>query len=272
MARSIQTLYDLIVAEKTATSELDGLTSNSATAIWRLWAWVTASVLYTVEVMHDLFKAEISMLLQILKPGTLPWYQALCKAFQYGHALQWLDGKYVYAAIDDAAKIVKQCSVTEGLRGLVIKVATETAGQLQPLSVPQEAAFTSYISRRKYAGTKVVIINSVANSLKVIGTIIYDPLVIAADGTDIASNLRTIDLAIQNFLRNLPFNGRLRITSLIDAIQAVEGVYDVSLHAWNKYAAYPYAEIEVSHIPESGYFKIDPAFPLSANLTYQANV
>jgi len=272
MARSIQTLYDLIVAEKNATPELAGLTSNSATAIWRLWAWVTASVLFTVETMHDLFKAEISILLQALKPGTLPWYQALCKSFQYGHNLQWISGKYGYATIDEAAMIVKQASVTEGNRGLVIKIATETAGELQPLSAPQEAAFTSYIARRKYAGTKVSIVNSAANLLKVIGTIIYDPLVIAADGTNIASGERTIDLAIKAYLRNLPFNGRLRLSSLVDAIQAVEGVYDVSVTMAHKYGTYDYAEIPISHIPESGYFKVDPANPLSSTLTYQANV
>lgn len=272
MARSIQNLYDLIVAEKAATAELDGLTSNSATAIWRLWAWVTAAVIFTVETMFDLFKAEISVLLQTLKPGTLLWYQAICKEFQYGDALQWIAGKYGYAAVNLDARIIKQCSVTEGQRGLVIKIATETLGELQTLSAPQESAFTSYVSRRKYAGTKVSIINSAANKLKVLGTIIYDPLVIAADGTDISSGLRTVDIAIQSFLRSLPFNGRLRITSLVDAIQSVEGIYDVSLTAAHQYGAFDYADIPISHIPESGYFKIDPAFPLNVNLTYQANV
>lgn len=272
MARSIETIYSLIIAEKEATAELDALSSTSATSIYRTWAWVTAAVLFTVESMFDLFRAEITTLLQTLKPGTLLWYQALCKEFQFGEALVWLNGKYGYASTVEAALIVKQCSVNEGDRGLVVKIATEIAGELEPLTAPQEAAFTAYLKMRKYAGTKVSIVNSQANKLKIEGTVFYDPLIIAADGVDISSGTRPVDLAISNYLRSLPFNGRLKITALVDAIQAVEGVYDVSITAAHQYGVAAYDPVPVSHIPESGYYKIDTAFPLSGTLTYTANV
>jgi len=272
MARSIDTIFNLIIAEKEATTELSGLNSTSQTAIFRLWAWVTATVIYTVEVIFDLFKVEITTLLLALKPGSLPWYQEMCKAFQYGDSLQWIDGKYGYATIDEAKKIVKQCSVNEGNLGLVIKVAAEISGELQPLSDIQLAAFISYISRRKYAGTRISIVNSAANKILIRGTIVYDPLIFKSDGTNIATGQRTVDIAIQNYLRNLPFNGILKITSLVDAIQVVEGVVDVIGSVDQQYGDGEYQEIWASHIPESGYFKIDPAFPLINSLGYQANV
>lgn len=273
MARSIETLYNLIIAEKEARTELDVLSSTSATAIWRLWAWVTAAVLYTVELMHDLFRTEITTLLQTLKPGTLLWYREMCKAFQFGDDLAWVNGAYVYPVIDAEKQIIAQCSVSEGQRGLVVKVAREVSGALEVLTAEQEAAFTAYVGRRKYAGTKVSIVNSAANLLKVIATVVYDPLLFNSSGELLSDGTRPVDVAIENYLRNLPFNGRLRVTALVDAIQAVDGVMDVGLVALShKYGANPYASIAVSHVPESGYFKIDPDFALSATITYSADV
>ncbi len=270
MARSIDTIYSLIIAEKEARTELAGLTSESATAVFRLWAWVTAAVLYTVEAMHDLFRIEIDTLLRTLKPGTLLWYQEMCKAFQYGDGLIWSNSGYSYPVIDETKKIVKQCSVTEGSGGLTVKIATEVAGELEPLSVPQLAAFNSYLMSRKYAGTRVSLVNASANKLYLALEVYYNPLVIAADGTDISA-AKPVELAIQAFLRNLPFNGRLRRTALEAAILAVAGVYDVKLTTLqSKYGANDYVTIDVSTIPESGYFKIDTAHTLADNITYIA--
>jgi hypothetical protein len=273
MARSIETIYSLIIAEKEAHSELDSLNSTSATAIWRLWAWITAAVLFTVESMHDLFRIEIETTLQTLKPGTLPWYQSIILAFQYGDALTWSNLKYIYQVIDPSKWVIKQCSVTEGNRGLVIKVAGEADGELVELSTEQETALSAYIGRIKYAGTKVSLVNSPANKLKIVAEVYYDPLILKADGTDITGSDKPVETAIQEYLRNLPFNGRLKRTAIEAAILAVDGVNDVKITSLeHKYGSGSYNSIEVSWIPESGYFKIDTLFPLSNTLTYQANV
>lgn len=270
MARSIDTIYSLIIAEKKAKTELAGLTSESATAVFRLWAWVTAAVLYTVEAMHDLFRIEIDTLLRTLKPGTLLWYQEMCKAFQYQHDLVWGNSGYSYAVIDEAVKIVKQCSVTEGSGGLTVKIAREVSGELQPLDVDQLATFTTYLMARKYAGTRVAIVNANANLLNMALDVYYNPLVLSAEGIDITA-AKPVELAIQAYLRNLPFNGRLRRTALEAAILAVPGVYDVKLNTLQyKYALNPYVAIDVSAIPESGYFKIDTEHTLANNITYIA--
>lgn len=270
MARSIDTIYSLIIAEIDVKSELNGLGSESTTSVYRLWAWVTAAVLYTVEAMHDLFRIEIDTLLRTLKPGTLLWYQEMCKAFQYGDDLTWGNSGYSYAILDDAKKIVKQASVTEGSGGLTVKVATEVSGELEPLSAQQLAAFNSYLMAMKYAGTRVSLINSAANSLYLALDIYYNPLVLSANGTDISA-AKPVELAVQAFLRNLPFNGRLRRTALEAAILAVPGVYDVKLTTLQyKYGANPYTDIDVSAIPESGYFKTDTDHLLADTITYIA--
>lgn len=272
MARSIETIFNLIIAEKEATPELAALDSTSATSIYRLWAWITAAVIYTVEILFDLYKTEISALLQSLKPGTLLWYQELGKKFQYGDNLQWNSGNYGYPNIDSTKMIIAQCSVTEGSGGLVMKVAKEVTGELEPISETEYSAFVNYMSRRKYAGVNLAIISSSANLLTVNGTIIYNPLVITADGMDIKSGTRTVDLAIAQFLKELPFNGRLKISALTDAIQKVEGVEDVLVTAAHKYGAGSYQDIIISTIPESGYFKLDPAQLPETTLNYNPNV
>ncbi len=258
MARSVETIYAIIVAEKEANSALDGLTSSSATAIWRLWAWVTAAAMFTVETLFDLFRAEMDMLLETKKPGTLLWYQAMCKSFQFGDALSWNNMTYAYATIDETKKIVKQCSVTEGYNGLVVKVAAEAGGELVQLTTEQEEAFASYVATRKYAGTKVVIVNSAANKLWIEAEVFYNALVILPDGSRISDSSRPVEVAINNYLRNLPFNGRLKRSAIIEAMLAVEGVLDVNVSKLaHKYGANAYEDIDVSHVPESGYYKVD---------------
>ena len=105
------------------------------------------------------------------------------------------------------------------------------------------------------------------------GTIFYDPLILNADGTSKSDGSRLIDLAIENYLRDLPFDGRLKRTSITDSILASEGVFDVQVSILqHKYAAYDYQDIEISHVPESGYFNIDPLFPLTEAFTYIPHV
>ena len=99
----------------------------------------------------------------------------------------------------------------------------------------------------------------------------YNPLVLAADGADIDGNTKPVELAILSFLRTLPFNGRLRKTALTNAILAVPGVIDVKIITLaHKYGSGSYNAVDISCIPESGYFKIDADYPLAENIIYIA--
>lgn len=269
MARSIETINSEILASKEASARLTNLNSGSSTAIWRLWAWVIAAAIFTVESMFDLFKVELATLLQSLKPGTLMWYQQMCKEFQYGDSLSWISDRYIYPVPDAAKKIIAQCSVSEGNSGLIIKIAKDTGGELVALSTPEEEAFAAYLKRMKYAGTKVSLVNASANKLFIQATVIYDPLLLHSGGTLITEGTRPVDEAITAFLRTLPFSGILRRSAIMDAIQAAKGVIDVQITLLqHKYGSNGYEDIVISHIPESGYYKIDTAFPLNTNITY----
>lgn len=277
MARNITTIYNEIVSTKEQNAELQALSSISATAIWRLWAWITAAAIFTVEMMHDLFIAEVESRIASLTPGTLLWYRNTCLLFRYGVALEVNEGRIGYPADDDTPPLIAQCSVKESANGLVIKIAKEVSGELVPLSndymQPELGAFSAFLMAIKYAGTPIGIINSNANLLKLEANIFYDPLLIKADGTSIATGAFVVEQAIETFLRNLPFDGRLKRSSLIEAIKAVPGVADAVIDLLqHKYEDFLYDEIPISHVPESGYFKIDPAYPLDTQLTYTVYV
>ena len=271
MARSIQTIFNAIIAAKEANSNLDGLDTTSVTSVYRHWAWITATVHYVIETMLDLFRVEIQVMLANLKPGSLLWYQAMCKAFQYGDDLAWINGQWTYSVIDLDKQIIAQCSVSEGERGLVIKVAKLSGAEWVPLTTTELNAFTAYLAKMKFAGTKVVIVNSAANLLKIALTVYYNPLVLSQTGELITDSSHPVNDAISAYLAALPFNGRLMLTALTDAIQAAAGVEDLQITTCQqKNGASAYADIIVSHIPESGYFKIDPANPL--DITYTPHV
>jgi len=273
MARTITTIFNEIVAAKEANSDLQELDSTSGTAIWKLWAWITATILFTVETMHDLFRAEIDGIIASKIPGTLPWYRSACLGFQYGYGLVFSGGTYGYATLDEEARIIDQCSVREAADGLVIKVAKDVDGSLQPLSIEQENSFQAFIQKVKFAGTHTTVINIEGNKLQLASTIYYDPLLINADGTSKADGSRPVDTAIEDYLRALPFDGRLKRTAITDAILAVPGVFDVSLTTLrHRYGEYDYQDIVVSHVPESGYFKVDPEYPLITSFTYTPHV
>jgi hypothetical protein len=49
MARSIEEIYNEMLAEKANHSQLDSLTSTSQAAVWRGLFWVVAFGIYTLE-------------------------------------------------------------------------------------------------------------------------------------------------------------------------------------------------------------------------------
>lgn len=274
MARTIDTIYSEIIAAKEAESGLDSLNSTSAFAIWKLWAYITAVAIFTLETFFDLFKSEVDGIIAVQKPGTLLWYRAMCLGYKPGVPLVVDNGQVGYSgATSGMPALIAQCSVREAADGLVIKVAKEVSGELQPLDQTELNSFSAFLSAIKYAGAPIRIINSPAELLKIYVTIYYDPLLITPSGSLINSTVKPVEEAILSYLRNLPFDGRLKITALVENILSVKGVADVLINEVStKYEQYPYEQVLVSRIPESGYFQIDNMYPLSSTITYQPYV
>ena len=276
MARTIEQIQQSIYDAKAKEASLNELNSASKTAIWRLWVFVVSVAIWSLEMIFDLHRKDIDERIRVQKTFRLPWYKSMALKFQYGYGLALVDETDFYdntkltrEQIEDS-KIVKYAAVAEVGNTLVIKIATESNGELQRITDDQEASFINYMNRIKAAGVELRVINSEPDLLALALTIYYDPLLINREGNYIQGGEKPVVKAIKEYMKMLPFNGELVLAHLIDHLQKVPGVIIPHLDlARTKWLDNSYTSIEVRHVPESGYFKIDEG---NLNISYVPNV
>lgn len=275
MAKTVQEYYDQIVAEAknqaTAAGDadmIDMLNNSSRVAIWKIIFWAVAYGILIIDTLFDLFRAETDLRIKQLKPATLTWFAEKVKTFQYGDDLVPETDYYDNTGLTDAdittRKVIKYAAAIEqnfsnGRFGVRIKAAGEDgAGNRVKLGDAQRDAAREFLNRFKPAGTYCELTTDDADYLKLSLKVYYNPLVLNNVGARLdGSDATPLQSAIKTQLKNLPFNGRFNLTSLVDAMQAVDGVSDPRIiSAQTKYAALPYSEVIDERIPDSGYLKI----------------
>jgi len=272
MARTIAQIQQQIIDAKNADSNLSALSSTSAVAIWRLWTYIVAVAIWALEKLFDLFKADVNTLIASGKPHTLRWYALKAKLFQFGYSLFPDEDFYDNTGIDEAtitaAQVVKYAAAVEVVKGVRIKVAGETAGDLAPLTTPQLDALKTYMGRIKDAGVKLYYTNSVADSLKLEYDIYYDPLILDATGQRLDGiNNTPVQDAIDEYLKeDMTFNGLFLPVKLTDKLQAVEGVVIPHLVlAQSQYGLFPFLSVGVQYQPDAGYLRLANPSDLTLN-------
>ena len=269
MARTIQEIQTLILQAKAQEPALNELNSTSKVAIWRLWVYIIAVAIWSLEKLFDQHRADIDKRLAELKPHTARWYRSKALAFQYGFDLlpdsdKFNNQGHTEEAIE-ASKIVKYSAVIESKNEgrLIVKIAGEQGEQLQPITDAQKQAFEAYLSEIKDAGVRLSVVNYQPDVLHLQMKIIYDPLVLDSNGQSILHATKPVETAIKDYLKRLPFNGELVLAHLIDALQQAEGVkiphlvlaQSKNITSGGGYGAFE--TIEISKIPTAGYFTID---------------
>nr|DAF18407.1 MAG TPA: Baseplate structural protein [Bacteriophage sp.] len=269
MARSIQEIQTLILQAKAQEPALNELNSTSKVAIWRLWVYIIAVAIWSLEKLFDQHRADIDKRLAELKPHTARWYRSKALAFQYGFDLlpdsdKFNNQGHTEEAIE-ASKIVKYSAVIESKNEgrLIVKIAGEQGEQLQPITEPQKQAFEAYLQEIKDAGVRLSVVNYQPDILHLQMKIVYDPLVLDSNGQSIIHATKPVETAIKDYLKRLPFNGELVLAHLIDALQQAEGVkiphlvlaQSKNITSGGGYGAFE--AIEISKIPTAGYFTID---------------
>lgn len=268
MARSITEIQQEILEAKANDTALDGLNSTSKSAIWRLFIYIVSMAIWALEKLFDLHAVQVDEELAELKPHTARWYRNKALAFQYGFDLVADTDKFDNTGKTDeqieASKIIKYSAVVEKDSRLIVKIATEQGNKLTPVSAEQLSVFKEYINEIKDAGVKITVINYLPDLLKLSLRIVRDVLVLDSNGMHRNTAKYPVNEAIQEFMKELPFNGELSLQSLVDKIQAVAGVTDLALDlaqtAWideesNGYGSWE--NIDISKIPVSGYFAVN---------------
>ncbi|WP_395049393.1 nucleotidyltransferase [Flavobacterium sp.] len=230
---------------------------------------------FIIENLFNTHKSEVDDIITQKFPHRALWYRTKAKDFQYGFDLITDTDKFENTGFTDAqieaSKIIKYAAVTPNAGQIYIKVATETAGVLAPILPEVKAAFDAYIKEIADCGVKYIIINHLPDILLLNIQIFRDPLVLDANGMSIINANYPVQDAINEYMKELPFNGELVLAHLIDKLQLAEGVVipnlvnaesqsiNINTGVYN-----PAVPITVKTIPESGYFSI----PDFNNITY----
>lgn len=240
MARTINEIYQSIIVEKNSmptlrnklTNEdgstslsneqdlLNDLTTDNKVAIWKLWAYMTAVMMWIHEGLWDVFKADVTTIIDSAFVATSKWLIKRALEFQFGDSLVMDTENYTfsYPTIDTTKQIIVNANVYEGGGRVYLKVRRKDTDLL---TSEELTSFSAYINKIKVAGQRIAILNYPADQLKLYFTIYYDgvyPL------STVQSN---VEATISNYIENIEFDSILNITTLIDSIQQIEGVKGV---------------------------------------------
>ncbi len=277
MARTIDKIQEQIITEKDRSQGLESLNSTSKTAIWRVWTYITAVAIWTLENLFDLHKKEVDRLLLTKKPHNLLWYKTKAEAFQFGSELKPGSDCYDNTGVDHVkvakSRIVKHVAVVENKKtGWVrIKAAKEVNGELQKLSNenPDElGALNRYMQHIKDAGVKLIVQSLPPDRLKMHIDIYYDAMVLDENGGRLdGGSVKPVNDTIDAYLRSLPFNGAFVLATLTDQLQETPGVVIPQIrHVAVSYGTRKEVCIPVRYVPDGGYLRIYEADDLK--ITY----
>lgn len=280
MAQSIKEIYNQIIDQKQAFSELDvylpnytsgtafssllsDLTSTSKVAIWRLWTFIVAVALHFHERIFDRHKEEVQEIANSMQAGKLEWYAGESRKFQYGFPLSFNNNTFRYYYLDSTSedainsRIISRVSAREvfstNFSGVQIKVAKSSGSELTELSEDELEAFRFYIQRIAFAGVPVAVLSKEADKLKYNIRIWFDGILPENDV------LTAVQLAINSYLKAIDFDGILYRNKLIDILQELTPVKDVEIVSLQSQRADSSLWIDAGRFiePESGYFKAD---------------
>jgi hypothetical protein len=275
MARSIGVIQKEMLDAITADENLVGLNSQSKVSIFRLIVFIVAFSIWVLENLFDTHKKEVDDIIEAKMPHRPSWYRTKALAFQYGFALIVDTDKYDNTGFTEdqvlESKIIKYAAVTPSAGQILIKIATEAAGVLAPITPGQKASFEAYILEIADCGVKYLIVNHLPDILLLNMQIYRDPLVLDSSGMSILNGNYPVQDAINEYMKELPFNGELVLAHLIDKLQNAEGVViphlvnaesqaiDINTNIYNDPEP-----INVKTIPVSGYFTV----PNFDNISY----
>jgi len=227
MARPTQEIFDLLIADKEADSNLDAFDSVSQTALWRAMLFVVALSMNLFEQLLDIFKADVTEIALGLKIGTCAWLRGEALKFQFGDTIELIDFIPAYPILDPAKQIITAAAVVEGGDSKVtVKVAKGTPPDLSALDPAELIAFTTYIDAIHFAGTQIVIASNNADRIRITAEIFYNGEI--GESTTTVNVIAAIDAFGAAFTEE-EFNGTVLVTKLVDAIQLAVGVEDIEI-------------------------------------------
>ncbi len=265
MARTESEIKQVINDSIAADPAVSALTTNtSATAIWRLFIGVFVRSIQAFEILFDLFKSDVQLMIDSMRPGDELWVAQKAKEYQHGNSLSIVDGKPAYATIVPANRIITQVAVVNRFGQVWVKVVKGEARAA--LTNSELTGFSSYMNRVMFAGVEVICISQASDKIK-----------LKVDVYGNASSLEALKLAVPDVLRSffpaLQLDGSFQLSDLESELKKLEGcndavVYDVE-HQWQGESVWYPVTRRVS--PVSGWFEFAAGWDIDTpgvNLNY----
>jgi hypothetical protein len=238
MARSLSIIIAQMDAEQALKPELSALNSPSTTAIYTLWKYIVAMNSYLQEVLWDIFKKELENVVLTAAVGSEQWLQSKIFTFQYSSATPQITTLInfapTYLTINPSLRIITRASVkTTATNTVSVKVAKSEPPVA--LTSTEKNSLKGYLSQGGNgslagagvgigsAGIYVNVESYDADKLFLTAQIIYNGQYSSVIQT-------TVIDAINLYLKNIPFDGMIKVVSVVDAIQSVPGVTDVIIN------------------------------------------
>lgn len=230
MARSIATIQQQLT---------DGLVSAAAAVGWvltptewstydykRLFIYVVAVCMATLEQLWDAFKADTEALIATAAPQTKAWFQAQMFKFQYSATdpqqvqLNTTTLAPYYPTLNTTYQVIKYASVNTGGLGItLIKIAGAGPAALGSSVV---SAAQSYVDTIANPGLTYYVTSNNADQ-------IYIDALVYFNGMYSAVILQYITTSINTYLQNIPFDGVVSLLDMEIAIRNTTGVNNVVL-------------------------------------------
>lgn len=203
----------------------------SVVSIENILIYIVAMCNYALQVMFDRFRKDVDGRIARNIVPTTRYYHTQALAFQYGDGLVYDEESqsFKYAMVDPSRQVVKYCAVMDQGNSIRMLVSGDEGGLPSQLSNDVLTAFKAYINFIKIAGVLITIDSLKADNIKIAATIQVDPQVIDTTGTRISDGAKPVVDAINAYLAGIVYGGTFNKTKCVDAIQAVEGVLDVTL-------------------------------------------
>lgn len=287
MARTVNEIYDEIAAEamrlaveRQNQEMIDMLDNDSKFSLFGVLFYIMAYCIWVHENLFEKFMAYVNNIIALRLPHKRKWYREKALAFQFGYDLipdkDYYDNTGLTTDQINASKVVKYAAVNEatidGKRVLLVKVAgTDGSGNLVQLTTPQEEAFKAYMEEIRDAGVYIVIYNRLADTLKAVVTIFYNPLLLDANGNRLdGQGGKPVEEAAKNYLLQLPFNGEFSNAAFVDTIQSAYGVAERNVFLTSilrRIAGGSYQAVPNTFISDAGYVTFDSVDGLIINYT-----
>ncbi|MEG0646451.1 MAG: hypothetical protein RR471_04700 [Bacteroides sp.] len=229
MSRSIKQVYGQAVGERNKRLELSEFASDSKLSILNGITWTFAAVIYSFEMMLDVFAIDISNVINNRINGTPTYYINALLLYQKGdEPIVREDGlAFGYANIDPTKQIITQASYTESSSDvnldnkLILKVATGDKGDLHAITIEELVLINAYINRIKFAGTRIEVTSQQGDVLIPKVSVYYDGSVMESEVYDL------IEEQLNEYMHNIKFDSTIYVSDMIAAIRKAKHVTDV---------------------------------------------